>query len=83
MRVGHFAVAVHIEPKRPSVVVHSDDLASIAGRIRLQRCKVNSDKGAMMSTSRLQLALNVSDIEQATAFYSTLFGTEPHKVRPG
>ncbi len=36
-----------------------------------------------MNTSRLQLALNVSDIEQATAFYSTLFGTEPHKVRPG
>jgi catechol 2,3-dioxygenase-like lactoylglutathione lyase family enzyme len=34
-------------------------------------------------TSRLQLALNVTDIESATAFYSQLFGTEPHKVRPG
>jgi catechol 2,3-dioxygenase-like lactoylglutathione lyase family enzyme len=33
--------------------------------------------------SRIQLALNVDDIEQATAFYSKLFGTEPAKRRPG
>jgi len=33
--------------------------------------------------SRLQLALNVSDIDQAVAFYSTLFGTGPAKRRPG
>ncbi len=33
--------------------------------------------------SRLQLALNVTDIDQAVAFYSQLFGTEPAKVRPG
>ncbi len=33
--------------------------------------------------SRLQLALNVSDIDQAVAFYSKLFGTGPSKVRPG
>jgi catechol 2,3-dioxygenase-like lactoylglutathione lyase family enzyme len=33
--------------------------------------------------SRLQLALNVSDIEQAVTFYSRLFGTEPAKRRPG
>lgn len=33
--------------------------------------------------SRLQLALNVSDIDQAVAFYSTMFGTEPAKTRPG
>ena len=33
--------------------------------------------------SRLQLALNVEDLEASIAFYSTLFGTEPHKVRPG
>ena len=32
---------------------------------------------------RLQLALNVNDIGQAVAFYTTLFGTEPAKVRPG
>ena len=33
--------------------------------------------------SRIQLALNVDDIGAATAFYSTLFGTAPAKVRPG
>ena len=27
--------------------------------------------------SRLQLALNVDDLEAATAFYSRLFGVEP------
>jgi len=34
-------------------------------------------------SSRLQLALNVDDIDQPVAFYSKLFGTEPAKVRPG
>jgi catechol 2,3-dioxygenase-like lactoylglutathione lyase family enzyme len=33
--------------------------------------------------SRIQLALNVSDLEGSVAFYSQLFGTEPHKRRPG
>jgi len=33
--------------------------------------------------SRVQLALNVPDLDAAVAFYSTLFGTEPAKVRPG
>src|SRR5262244_2299343 len=33
--------------------------------------------------SRVQLALNVDDIEQSIAFYSQLFATEPAKVRPG
>ena len=33
--------------------------------------------------SRLQLALNVNDIEESIAFYSKLFGTGPAKVRPG
>jgi len=33
--------------------------------------------------SRLQLALNVTDIDQAIAFYAKLFGTEPAKRRPG
>lgn len=32
---------------------------------------------------RLQLALNVRDIDEAVAFYSDLFGTAPHKRRPG
>jgi catechol 2,3-dioxygenase-like lactoylglutathione lyase family enzyme len=33
--------------------------------------------------SRVQLALNVSDLEKAIAFYSKLFGVEPAKVREG
>lgn len=33
--------------------------------------------------SRVQLALNVSDLEASVAFYSALFQAEPHKRRPG
>jgi catechol 2,3-dioxygenase-like lactoylglutathione lyase family enzyme len=33
--------------------------------------------------SRVQLALNVNDIDEAVAFYSKLFGTEPAKRRDG
>jgi len=33
--------------------------------------------------SRVQLALNVNDIDQAVIFYTKLFGTEPAKRRPG
>jgi catechol 2,3-dioxygenase-like lactoylglutathione lyase family enzyme len=32
---------------------------------------------------RLQLALNVNDIDEAVSFYTKLFGTEPAKRRPG
>ena len=33
--------------------------------------------------SRVQLALNVDDVDKAVEFYSKLFGTEPAKRRPG
>ena len=33
--------------------------------------------------SRLQLALNVPDIDEAVSFYSALFATEPNKRKPG
>ena len=33
--------------------------------------------------SRVQLALNVSDLEAAVAFYAKLFGVAPAKRRPG
>jgi len=33
--------------------------------------------------SRVQLALNVSDLDEAIAFYSKLFGVGPAKVREG
>src|ERR671927_222022 len=35
------------------------------------------------SVSRIQLALNVDDLDTAVAFYAKLFGTEPAKTRPG
>jgi catechol 2,3-dioxygenase-like lactoylglutathione lyase family enzyme len=34
-------------------------------------------------TGRVQLALNVNDLEESIAFYTKLFGTEPAKLRPG
>jgi catechol 2,3-dioxygenase-like lactoylglutathione lyase family enzyme len=33
--------------------------------------------------ARLQLALNVTDLDAAVAFYSKLFGAEPAKRKPG
>jgi len=33
--------------------------------------------------SRIQLALNVDDLEESVDFYRRLFGAEPAKVRPG
>ena len=33
--------------------------------------------------SRVQLALNVDDLDAAVTFYSKLFATEPAKIRPG
>jgi catechol 2,3-dioxygenase-like lactoylglutathione lyase family enzyme len=36
-----------------------------------------------MTTSRIQLALNVSDIDEATRFYTNLFGVGPAKQRTG
>ena len=33
--------------------------------------------------SRVQLALNVDDLDEAMTFYTKLFGVEPAKVKPG
>jgi catechol 2,3-dioxygenase-like lactoylglutathione lyase family enzyme len=33
--------------------------------------------------SRVQLAINVTDLDRAVEFYSKLFGTKPAKLRPG
>lgn len=32
---------------------------------------------------RLQLALNVTDLDEAIDFYTKMFGIEPYKVKPG
>jgi catechol 2,3-dioxygenase-like lactoylglutathione lyase family enzyme len=36
-----------------------------------------------MTVSRVQLALNVADLDEAVDFYRRLFGTDPAKVREG
>ena len=33
--------------------------------------------------SRMQLALNVDDLDEAVTFYSKLFNSKPAKVKPG
>lgn len=35
------------------------------------------------TATRVQLALNVADLEASIAFYSALFGVQPHKRRAG
>ena len=37
----------------------------------------------MTALPRVQLALNVSDVDAAVDFYTKLFGAAPHKQRPG
>jgi catechol 2,3-dioxygenase-like lactoylglutathione lyase family enzyme len=36
-----------------------------------------------MTSTRVQLALNIDDLAEAIAFYTKLFGVGPHKVRDG
>jgi catechol 2,3-dioxygenase-like lactoylglutathione lyase family enzyme len=36
-----------------------------------------------MSTTRIQLALDVDDVDAATQFYTRMFGVGPHKQRAG
>src|SRR6059036_2981975 len=43
---------------------------------------VNLSRGGPVM-ARVQLALNVADLDAAIGFYSKLFATEPAKVRPG
>jgi catechol-2,3-dioxygenase len=37
----------------------------------------------MENAMRIQLALNVKDLERAVNYYGRLFGASPHKRRPG
>src|SRR6478609_1050290 len=52
-------------------VVHSSTTVNVSGHRR------------RVPVSRVQLALNVDDLDDAIAFYSKLFATQPAKVRPG
>jgi catechol 2,3-dioxygenase-like lactoylglutathione lyase family enzyme len=52
----------------------------MSGYHRIDKYQSNSQGDSM---SRVQLALNVGDLDQAIAFYSKLFEATPAKVRPG
>jgi catechol 2,3-dioxygenase-like lactoylglutathione lyase family enzyme len=54
-----------------------------AYRIDQHRIDSNRNDCGRMGTMRLQLALNVSDLDQAVDFYSRMFGVRPAKTRPG
>jgi catechol 2,3-dioxygenase-like lactoylglutathione lyase family enzyme len=45
--------------------------------------EVNPTAPKERPTMRLQLALNVSDLDEAVDFYSRMFGVEPAKTKPG
>jgi catechol 2,3-dioxygenase-like lactoylglutathione lyase family enzyme len=49
----------------------------------LQTARIDINQCMEEPMSRVQLALNVSDLDEAIAFYSKLFGSQPAKVRPG
>jgi catechol 2,3-dioxygenase-like lactoylglutathione lyase family enzyme len=44
---------------------------------------IDSHRSQEDEMSRVQLALNVDNLEESIAFYTKLFATEPAKVRPG
>jgi Glyoxalase/Bleomycin resistance protein/Dioxygenase superfamily len=46
----------------------------------MHQCHAETKEAPM---SRIQLALNVENLEESIGFYSKLFATEPAKVRPG
>src|SRR5580704_10064455 len=51
----------------------------LAGRQEIDRHQCPME----VAMPRVQLALNVNDIDEAVSFYAKLFGTEPAKRRPG
>jgi catechol 2,3-dioxygenase-like lactoylglutathione lyase family enzyme len=56
---------------------------STAVDIDAHRCLTEEDLMTQPIPTRVQLALNVDDIDEAVAFYSALFRAEPAKRRPG
>jgi catechol 2,3-dioxygenase-like lactoylglutathione lyase family enzyme len=68
------AAPVEIDPH----ILTSVDLMLGCEQIDTDRCTLPEE-----AMSRLQLALNVTDLEAAVDFYSRLFATEPAKRKPG
>jgi catechol 2,3-dioxygenase-like lactoylglutathione lyase family enzyme len=44
---------------------------------------IDSHRSEEWVMSRVQLALNVADLDASVEFYTTLLGVAPHKLRPG
>jgi catechol 2,3-dioxygenase-like lactoylglutathione lyase family enzyme len=49
----------------------------------MSRYSIDIDQSLEVTMSRVQLALNVADLEASIAFYTKLFGVEPAKIREG
>jgi catechol 2,3-dioxygenase-like lactoylglutathione lyase family enzyme len=63
-----------------NILTGLDASANISTVINMNRPPGRAKEPAIM---RLQLALNVSDLDEAVDFYSKMFATEPYKVKPG
>jgi catechol 2,3-dioxygenase-like lactoylglutathione lyase family enzyme len=55
---------------------------SVASSVHRENIDDHQYLGGPM-TGRLQLAINVDDLDESIGFYRRLFGTEPAKVKPG
>lgn len=63
------------------VLTFIDTTVIISMTIYLNRAPTRTNRKS--PTMRLQLALNVSDLDEAIDFYQRMFATEPFKVKPG
>jgi catechol 2,3-dioxygenase-like lactoylglutathione lyase family enzyme len=65
-------------PILPERLTYIEEVAlSVASVVR------HKPQGLESFMSRVQLALNVDDLDESIAFYSMLFNTAPAKVKPG
>src|SRR5260370_10388976 len=53
------------------------------GKLRLSGHRQPSISVEVPMTGRIQLAINVDDLDESISFYTKLFGAEPAKIRPG
>src|ERR1022692_933574 len=67
--------------RHTSILTELDVLWQARRKARYRQLSKSHVQEVLMS--RVQLALNVNDIDEAVAFYSRLFGAQPAKRRPG
>jgi catechol 2,3-dioxygenase-like lactoylglutathione lyase family enzyme len=59
------------------------NIDALCNNERIDQHRYFIDRSEGVAMSRVQLALNVTDIDAAVDFYGKLFGAEPAKRRPG